>query len=70
MRSTIASTGSQVLVAGVPWPLYKLLALGVGLAMFVIVAAVTISSTPAVLAGALSGTLVWLSLGLASHPQS
>ena len=43
----------QVNIAGVPWPVYKLLALAVA----------TASAAPAVLAAAAAGTVVWLGLG-------
>ena len=43
----------QVSIAGVPWPVYKLLALAVA----------TASAAPAVLAAAATGTIVWLGLG-------
>lgn len=54
---------SVVLVAGVPWPLYKLLALVIGFVVAGIVAMATASAAPAVLAGAGAGTLAWVILG-------
>ena len=53
----------EVSIAGVPWPVYKLLALGIGFLVLVIVAIATGSAAPSVLAGAAAGTLVWLTLG-------
>jgi hypothetical protein len=53
----------EVSIAGVPWPVYKLLALAIGFLVLVIVAIATRSAAPSVLAGAAAGTLVWLSLG-------
>lgn len=53
----------EVSIAGVAWPVYKLLALAIGFLVLVIVAIATGSATPSVLAGAAAGTLVWLSLG-------
>lgn len=53
----------EVSIAGVPWPVYKLLALVIGFLVLVIVAIATASAAPAVLAGAAAGTVVWLSLG-------
>jgi hypothetical protein len=52
----------EVSIAGVPWPVYKLLALTIGLVVLVIVAVATTSAAPSVLAAAAAGTLVWLSL--------
>jgi hypothetical protein len=59
----------EVSIAGVPWPVYKLLALAVGLIVLVIVAIATTSAAPSVLAGAAAGTVVWLGLG-AFHSRS
>jgi hypothetical protein len=53
----------QVSIAGVPWPVYKLLALTIGFIVLVIVAVATASAAPAVLAAAAAGTVVWLGLG-------
>ncbi|WP_457146386.1 hypothetical protein [Mycobacterium sp. URHB0021] len=53
----------EVSIAGVPWPVYKLLALAIGFVVLVIVAIATGSAAPSVLAAAASGTLVWLALG-------
>jgi hypothetical protein len=53
----------EVSIAGVPWPVYKLLALGIGLVVLVIVAVATGSAAPSVLAAAAAGTVVWLALG-------
>lgn len=52
----------EVSIAGVPWPVYKLLALGIGLMVLVIVAIATTSAAPSVLAAAAAGTAVWLAL--------
>jgi hypothetical protein len=53
----------EVSIAGVPWPVYKLLALAVGFIVLVIVAVATTSAAPSVLAAAAAGTVVWLGLG-------
>ena len=53
----------EVSIAGVPWPVYKLLALAIGLLVLVIVAVATSSAAPSVLAAAAAGTVVWLALG-------
>lgn len=50
-------------IAGVPWPLYKVVALIAGLLAAVVVGAVTMTAAPSVLAGAAVGTLVWLVFG-------
>ena len=52
----------EVSIAGVPWPVYKLLALAIAFAVLVIVAVATGSAGPSVLAAAAAGTLVWLAL--------
>jgi hypothetical protein len=52
----------EVSIAGVPWPVYKLLALAIGLVVLVIVAVATGSAAPSVLAAAAAGTVVWLTL--------
>jgi hypothetical protein len=53
----------EVLIAGVPWPVYKLVALAVGFFVLVIVGIVTTSAAPAVLGGASAGAVAWLVLG-------
>ncbi|WP_102140959.1 hypothetical protein [Mycobacterium hubeiense] len=65
LRSTVASTDSKVLIAGVPWPTYKLVALAIGFLVLVIVGLATASAAPAVLSGAAAATLVWVVLGAA-----
>ena len=52
----------QVSIAGVAWPVYKLLALAVAAVVLVIVAVATTSAAPSVLAAAAAGTIVWLGL--------
>ncbi len=70
VRSTIASTGSQIRIAGVPWPVYKIVALAVALIVLIAVGIATASAAPAVLTAAAAGTLVWLGLGLVNHAKS
>jgi hypothetical protein len=53
----------ELSIAGIPWPLYKLLALVIGFVVLVIVAIATGSAAPSVLAAAASATVVWLTLG-------
>ena len=52
----------EVIIAGVPWPVYKLLALAIGLMVMVIVAVATSSAAPSVLAAAAAASVVWLAL--------
>jgi hypothetical protein len=52
----------EVSIAGVAWPVYKLLALVIGLLVLVIVAVATSSAAPSVLAAAAAGPVVWLAL--------
>lgn len=52
----------EVSIAGVAWPVYKLLALGIGFLVLVIVAVATTSAAPSVLAAAAAATVVWLVL--------
>lgn len=54
----------QVQIAGVPWPLYKLVALVLGLVVFGVVGLVTANAAPAVLVAAGTSTVIWLAVGL------
>jgi hypothetical protein len=56
----------EVLIAGVPWPVYKLVALIVGVVVLVGVGVVTTSAAPAVLTAAAATTAVWLGLRAAA----
>ncbi len=56
----------EVLIAGVPWPVYKLAALLVGAVVLIGVGVVTASAAPAVLTAAASATVVWLGLRVAA----
>ena len=60
------TTGDEVLIAGVPWPVYKLVALAVGGVVLVVVGVVTTSIGPAVLAAAAAATAVGLGLRVAA----
>jgi hypothetical protein len=60
------TTRDEVLIAGVPWPVYKLVALAVGLVVLVAVGLVTTSVGPAVLAAAAAATIVGLGLRVAA----
>ncbi|MET0699421.1 MAG: hypothetical protein ABWY93_07120 [Mycobacterium sp.] len=63
-RSAISQPSSDVSIAGVPWPAYKVLALVIGLLVLVAVAVVTASAASAVLGGAAAATVVWLGLSI------
>lgn len=56
----------EVLIAGVPWPVYKLAALLVGAVVLVAVGAATASAGPAVLAAAATATAVAVGLRFAA----
>jgi hypothetical protein len=58
------TTPTEVRIAGVPWPAYKLAALAVGVIVLVLVGLATTSLGPAVVAASAAATVVWLGLGL------
>jgi hypothetical protein len=60
----LVTSGTEVRIAGVPWPLYKLVALAVGMLVLLVVGAVTMNPGPAVVAAAAAGAVVWLGLSL------
>jgi hypothetical protein len=55
---------ARVPIAGVPWPLYKLVALAAGLVALVVVGVVTASAAPAVLTAAAITTVVWVAFNV------
>ena len=59
----------EVSIAGVAWPVYKLLALAIGFLVLGIVAVATGSAAPSVLAAAAAGTVVWLTLSPFQAPD-
>ncbi|MGW0158737.1 hypothetical protein ACWDUN_05375 [Mycobacterium sp. NPDC003323] len=61
------TTRSEIPIAGVPWPMYKLLALMVGAVVLVVVGVVTASLAPAVLTAAATSTVVWLTGGMSAR---
>jgi hypothetical protein len=63
------TTRSEVQIAGVPWPVYKLVALVVGALVLMIVGIATASAAPAVLAAAAATTVVWLGLSIFSSAR-
>lgn len=58
------TTPTEVHIAGIPWPVYKLVALAVGALVLVIVGIVTLSAGPAVVAASTAAAVTWLGLGL------
>ncbi len=70
VRAALASSGSEVRIAGVPWPLHKLAALVTGLLVFAVAGIVTAQVGPAVLVAAATSTVIWLAFGLRRRPRS
>jgi hypothetical protein len=64
------STSTEVRIAGVPWPAYKLIALAVGALVLVVVGVATTCAAPAVLSGAAAAVVIWLGLGLFSSSDA
>ncbi|HEY5148239.1 MAG TPA: hypothetical protein VIJ23_00130 [Mycobacterium sp.] len=60
----MTTLSAQVPIAGVPWPLYKLVALALGLVTLGVVFLVTTSAAPAVLIAAAITTVVWVGFGV------
>ena len=58
------TTPSEVRIAGVPWPLYKLVSLAIGVLVLVVVGVATASVGSAVVAGFAAATVVWLALSI------
>jgi hypothetical protein len=58
------TTPTEVRIAGVPWPVYKLAALVVGILVLVVVGVATMNPGPAVVAAAAAATIAWLALSL------
>lgn len=56
------TTPTEVPIAGVPWPVYKLVAVVVGVLVLTVVGIATMSAAPAVLAGAAAATVTWFVL--------
>lgn len=56
----------EVLIAGVPWPMYKLVALLVAGVVLVAVGLATSTAATAVLTAAAAGTAAWLGLRIAA----
>ena len=60
----LVTTPTEVRIAGVPWPVYKLAALAAGVVVLVVVGMVTATAGPAVVAAATVGTVTGLVLRL------
>ena len=58
------TTSTEVRIAGVPWPAYKLVALAIGALVLVVVGVAAADVGSAVLAATAATTVVWLGLGL------
>jgi hypothetical protein len=56
-------------IAGVSWPVYKLLALVTALVVLLVVGGATASAAAAVLTAAGTATVVWLALGALHWPR-
>jgi hypothetical protein len=63
-RPAVIRTDAEIPVAGVPWPVYKLVALAIGALVLVVVGIATMSAGPTVLSAAAAATVTWLGLGL------
>ena len=66
----LVTSGTEVRIAGVPWPVYKLVALAAGLLVLLVVGIVTLNPGPAVVAAAAVAAVVWLGLGLFQSSDS
>jgi hypothetical protein len=69
-RSAVQTDHAHIRIAGVPWPTYKLIALAAGLAVLVIIGAVTASPAAAVLSGAAVASALWIVLGLVTSRRN
>lgn len=61
-RTATARATSDVRIAGVPWPAYKVFALVLGAVVALAVGVATATAGTAVLTGAAVGTVTWLAL--------
>jgi hypothetical protein len=62
------TTSTEVQIAGVPWPLYKLIALAVSVVVLAVVGMAS-GIGPAVVAASAAGTVVWLALRIFSSSE-
>ncbi len=68
-RDAVSRPGSTVSIAGVPWPAFKVMALLVGLLVFVVVGLATTSVAPAVLTATTVSVVAWLILGVVGRTR-
>ncbi|MGU3499130.1 hypothetical protein [Mycobacterium sp. C31M] len=61
------TTHTEIAIAGVPWPMYKVLALVLGALALVVVGVAASSMGPAVLTAAGTATVVWLVGGITAR---
>ncbi|MGV0836980.1 hypothetical protein [Mycolicibacterium thermoresistibile] len=67
------TTQTEVRIAGVPWPLYKVVSLAVFGLVFLVVGVVSMSAAAAVLSAATAATVVWIACGASTrrpHPPA
>jgi hypothetical protein len=64
------TTPTEVHIAGIAWPAYKLIALAIGVLVLVVVGLATTNAAPAVLSAAGIGAIVWLGLGVVTSPDA
>ena len=69
LNDAVSRPASTVSIAGVAWPLYKVVALLVGLVVFVVVGLATGSAGPAFLSGAGLAAVTWLTVGFFTSPR-
>lgn len=58
------TTPTEVRIAGVPWPTYKLVALILGVLALIVIGVVTSSAAAAVLTGTAVTVVSWAGLGI------
>ncbi|MGB3481251.1 MAG: hypothetical protein WBB07_03415 [Mycobacterium sp.] len=63
-RSAVTHPRSEISIAGVPWPAYKVLALLIGFTIFGLTLLATATVSSAVLGGAAAGSAVWVVFSL------
>ncbi|MGE2731944.1 hypothetical protein ACQI4F_20955 [Mycolicibacterium vaccae] len=68
-HSVSAPRAGTVSVAGVPWPLYKVVALVMGFITFALVGVVTSAAAPAVLTATGVATVIWAGGALRRPPS-
>ncbi|WP_395311849.1 hypothetical protein V4U86_14340 [Mycobacterium sp. AMU20-3851] len=61
------TTHTEINIAGVPWPMYKVVALILGALVLVAVGVLAANLGPAVLTAAAAATAVWLAGGMSAR---